>query len=151
MNQERLNELKKELMNMLFIALSKLTDKQARENVKQTSVDLLAIIDAEIARQSVTDEDVARAIDELNNPRVEDVNVDDRGSSEWVELTPEFNNALDLAITALSAYRKPTAEEVESIDRAIAEIIGTNYGECQIHRESLETAITALRRMKGSE
>lgn len=139
MNQERLNKLKRKVNGLA-----------GKSDLNyQDECDIDDLIDAEIARQSVTDEQVARAIDELNNPRVEDVNVDDRGSSEWVELTPEFNNALDLAISTMRAYRKPTAEEVVSIDRAIAEIIGTDYGECQMHRETLETAITALRRMKG--
>lgn len=145
MNQERLNELKKELMNMLFIALSKLTDKQARENVKQTSVDLIALLDAEIARQNVTDEDVQDAIEAMiDNPLY---NADIR----------------ETILAALSAYRKPTAEEAERIDQAIEELFTVLYQYHNAESEesvvevivkqpltnAIDLAITALRWMKG--
>lgn len=64
-------------------------------------------------------------------------------------ITKEVNSFINTILAALSAYRRPTADEVAQIDRAIAEIISTNYGECQMHRETLVTAITALKKMKG--
>ena len=59
---ERLKELRSEVSNMAFIALSKLTDKNARANIVKTGDDLQKLIDAEIARQSVKSEDVQEAI-----------------------------------------------------------------------------------------
>jgi hypothetical protein len=43
---------------------------------------------------------------------------------------------------------------MSEIEKAISEIIGTNYGECQCHRETMVQAVEALRekaeRQKGS-
>jgi hypothetical protein len=45
--------------------------------------------------------------------------------------------------------------ELDKIENAISEIIGTNYGECQCHRETMVQAVEALRekaeREKGCE
>jgi hypothetical protein len=42
---------------------------------------------------------------------------------------------------------------MSEIEKAISEIIGTNYGECQCHRETMVQAVEALRekaeRQKG--
>jgi hypothetical protein len=44
---------------------------------------------------------------------------------------------------------------MNEIEKAISEIIGTNYGECQCHRETMVQAVEALRekaeRKKGCE
>jgi len=59
MDIERLKELRGEVSNVAFIALSKLVDKNARANVVKFGEDLQELIDEAIARQSVKSEEVA--------------------------------------------------------------------------------------------
>ena len=63
MDVETLNELKQGVSAMAFIALSKLTDKSARENIVRDGNALQDLIDEAIARQSVTSEEVAEEIE----------------------------------------------------------------------------------------
>ncbi len=58
MDIERLKELRGEVSNVAFIALSKLVDKNARANVVKFGEDLQELIDEAIARQSVKNEEV---------------------------------------------------------------------------------------------
>ena len=58
MDIERLKELREEVSNVAFIALSKLVDKNARANVVKFGEDLQELIDEAIARQSATSEEV---------------------------------------------------------------------------------------------
>ena len=60
--------------------------------------ELIALIDAEIARQSATSEEVAEAIEQLKYAREQDREFDDG----------TFVDSLDLAITALQAYQPTT-------------------------------------------
>lgn len=141
---------------------------------RRTQTDLLAILDAEIARQSVTDEEAQRAIAEIIGTNYGECQI----HRETLETAVS-------ALTALSTYRKPTAEEVTAlveagkpepqyetytatgnsrkptvdevaeIDRAI-EILAKgrenfSYRAINAFNGALDLAITALRRMKGSE
>jgi hypothetical protein len=40
---------------------------------------------------------------------------------------------------------------MNEIEKAISEIIGTNYGECQCHRETMVQAVEALREKQARE
>lgn len=136
MNKERLNELKRKINGIAGKS----------DLAYQDECDLDDLIDAELSRQSVTGEEVA-SIQQI-------INALQTILDEKLTMGPNDIKELIWHLQNCTTERKPTAEEVVSIDRAIAEIIGTDYGECQIHRETLETAIaalSALRRMKGSE
>lgn len=65
-SKDRLEELKKGLMAMLFIALSKLTDKQARENVKDTAANTLLVIDEKIAQLDLVETEVDKLTKKIN-------------------------------------------------------------------------------------
>lgn len=54
MTIEELKNLQKGISNICFIALSKLTDKEARQNVVNDGNAVQSLIDAEIKRQTLT-------------------------------------------------------------------------------------------------
>jgi hypothetical protein len=60
MDIEILKELREYTSNLCFIALSRLTDKTARENVVAYGEGVQKLIDEAIARQSVTSEEVGK-------------------------------------------------------------------------------------------
>ena len=91
MDIEMLKELKKEV---------------AESNLKVTGVgyltDLQDLINAEIARQSVTSEDVAEAISQMNEALGTEYLESD---GEWTCYNEFSTNAIRTAITALQAYQ----------------------------------------------
>ena len=98
MDIERLKELQSEVSNMAFIALSKLTDKNARANIVKTGEDLQELIDEAIAnqviRESRTSEEVQKAIKTV----------------EGIAICSSFKDQREdarLAITALQQMRTP--------------------------------------------
>ena len=94
MDIERLKELEKEVSSVVFIALSRLTDKNARTNTVKFGNDLKELIDEAIARQSVKSEDVAGAIEYYRH--IADIT---KGEESLAE------TSANLAIAALQEYR----------------------------------------------
>jgi len=74
MTLERLEELKHGVSNMAFIALSKLSDKDARQNIVNDGNAMQGIIDSEIARQTAPDDDVQAAVALIANNEGNPVN-----------------------------------------------------------------------------
>jgi len=107
MTTERLNELKKGLMNMLFICLAKLTDKDARENVKADTAQILLILDAELARQSVTGEEIQAAIAELSDISDRAMDLQDGNHVKYMVGLGTINVIL-AALKAYGGVKKPT-------------------------------------------
>ena len=123
MDIERLKELKQGVSAMAFIALSKLTDKSARENIVRDGNALQDLINAEIARQSVTDEAVQMAIEWQEAEKASAQNDWERAGAEW-RMEPGANAhhdermaSFDLAIQALQAYQPTTRK-----DRIVEEV-----------------------------
>lgn len=117
MDMEMLKELSKYTSNLCFIALSKLTDKNARENVVAYGEGVKKLIDEAIARQTVTSVDVAEAIVVVNEKiyrHREYIKLANK-SSKAINLKPEYDkiDALELAITALQAYQPWVSVEDE--------------------------------------
>ena len=111
MDIARLKELRGEVSNVAFIALSKLVDKNARANVVKFGEDLQELIDEAIARQSVKSEEIQEAIGLLSGKSYGTHNL----SCDCV-----FCKAIDLAITALQAYQPwiPVSEMLPTEDDA---------------------------------
>jgi len=117
---------------------------------------LLALIEAEQAR-IVPDEEVQDAIYVLSAIRRNRMNVGFTIFPNWAQPIKAVEESLDLAIRILSAYRKPSADQAEQIDRAIeifqahideaGKIVG-HKPDCK-YCEASRTGITALNRMKG--
>jgi len=104
MDIERLKELRGEVSNVAFIALSKLVDKNARANVVKFGEDLQELIDETIARQSVKSEDVQEAITVLKRINHTREQVARMVLIEWAQPQKAIQQTVDLAIAALQAY-----------------------------------------------
>ena len=107
MDKERLEELREEVTrHRAFI------DDHAMNT--STEDDVLELIDAEIVRQSVTDEAVQRAIGWQEAEKESAQNDWERAGAEWrmepgtQEQHDERMAAFDLAIQALRQMRKPS-------------------------------------------
>lgn len=72
----------------------------------QYKKDILTLIDAEIERQSITDEDVQKAIVELNNLSYSYLNAETDESVVNINIEQSLANAVDLAITALRQMKR---------------------------------------------
>jgi len=96
---KELEELKQGVSNICFIAFSKLTDKEARQNIVNDGNRIQSLIDDAIAQQSVTDADAQIMIDDLKQLRIALVTSTCDGKRIIDMLSP--------AITALEQYRKP--------------------------------------------
>ena len=114
---------------------------------------LLALIDAEQSRQSIPDAEVQDVIATLEEYAYQ--NLDD-GFEPCQISTGEV---IDVVSPILSAYRKPSADQAEQIDRAIeifqahideaGKIVG-HKPDCK-YCEASRTGITALNRWKGNK
>ena len=108
LTRERIEKVKKNVC----ISLDSLADEngEVAKSHKDDLSTMLALANAELERQSVTDEDVAEAIEWLDEDR--------RNLERKVAHTSSFNagilrrelNRVRLAIQALQAYQKPTGE-----------------------------------------
>jgi len=100
-----IEELKKEraiIRGLAFLNDDNLANEVIEtNNVQNVSMFTLELIDEEIARQSVTDEDVKRAIDILHDWDVE--NIHDPSVGIWRD--EDMANAIPIAITALQQMR----------------------------------------------
>jgi hypothetical protein len=114
---------------------------------------------AEQSRQSATDADMTpeQAIEILRKPS----DHTRYRTGEGLLIAPKYVRAVELAEKALQAYRKPSADQAEQIDRAI-ELMEWYYQNCKLRvasgedflglkitLEQQQTIITALRRMAG--
>lgn len=119
MDIERLKELSEYTSNLCFIALSKLTDKNARENVVAYGEGVKRLIDEAIARQSVTSEDYWKGLREefMDNLRGCDtvtISLSGFGSTDYS--TQDIHNmmmALEDRVVAKSATSEEVAEAIE--------------------------------------
>jgi len=94
MDKARLEELKHGVSNMAFIALSRLTDKDARANIIRDGNDIQALIDDEISRsEATTDAEVQAAIERLQTLR------------SASNLHVSYIEPIKLAIRALQQYK----------------------------------------------
>jgi len=103
MTTDRLNELKELVTNGLYFDDHTQVFTAYREISKQDRDDLLALIEAELYRQSVTDAEVQDVITTLEEYAYQ--NLDD-GFEPCQISTGEV---IDVVLPALSAYRKPSA------------------------------------------
>ncbi|MFY9130717.1 MAG: hypothetical protein WAN91_03600 [Saccharofermentanales bacterium] len=108
LTRERIEKVKKNVC----ISLDSLADEngEVAKSHKDDLSTMLALANAELERQSVVDEDVAEAIEWLDEDR--------RNLERKIAHTSSFNagilrrelNRVRLAIQALQAYQKPTGE-----------------------------------------
>lgn len=121
MDIERLKELQKQVSGIVFIALSILTGKEARANTVKFGEDLQELIDAAIARQSATSDDVQRAIEQLQSEYVDDFEGYSASCERW-------NRNIDTAIAALQSYEPTTRKDRIVEDRLPTEDDADDYG-----------------------
>lgn len=139
MTIEELNELKG---NCLGFSLSG-TDR----------LDIALLIDAEIARQSVTDNDVQRAIVEVITALDEEASIVDGLTGRYSQFL-FLERDLQTILTALQAYRKPTADAVQKAITCLDDIKGFlhEHGHNSPNTyDACDLAVIALRNWKGGD
>ena len=118
-----LKELQGEVSNMAFIALSKITDENARSNIVKTGNNIRELIDEAIARQSVTSEDNWKELREdfMHNLRGCDtvtVSLNGVGSTDYS--TEDIHNKIasltDNQVVAKSATSEDVKEAIDQVE-----------------------------------